>query len=90
MIFAFVLTCGFNGCGALSSLSGTTDGVLDFVLRSEDVGEGRMSMRSVRPFFFLLLLERAELHECHFDEQPLVFGGFVVDIGFGKHLQAAQ
>ena len=55
MIFAFVLTCGFNGCGALSSLSGTTDGVLDFVLRSEDVGEGRMSMRSVRPFFFLAL-----------------------------------
>jgi hypothetical protein len=41
-------------------------------------------------FFFLLLLERAELHEGYLDEQALVFGGFVLDVCFGEYLQATQ
>jgi hypothetical protein len=55
MMFAFALICDFKGCGAFSSIAGVTGGVLDLGLRSEDLGEGRMSMRSVRPFFFLAL-----------------------------------
>ena len=41
-------------------------------------------------FFFLLLLEGAELHEGYFDEKPLVLRRFVVDVGFGEHLQASE
>ena len=55
MMFAFALICGFIGCGAFSSIAGVTGGVLDFGFRSEDLGEGRMSMRSVSPFFFFAL-----------------------------------
>ncbi len=55
MMFAFAVICDFKGCDAFSSIAGVTGGVLDFGFRSEDLGEGRMSMRSVRPFFFLAL-----------------------------------
>lgn len=41
-------------------------------------------------FFFLLLLEGAELHEGYFDEKPLIFRRFVVYVGFGEHLQASE
>lgn len=66
MILALTFPCGLLSCGAGSltgncggALGGATAwfaaGLLVLVLRSVCLGDGRMSMRSVRPFFFLAL-----------------------------------
>jgi hypothetical protein len=66
MILALTLPCGLLSCAA-GSLTGNCGealgvaadwlaaGLLELVLRSVCLGDGKMSMRSVRPFFFLAL-----------------------------------